>query len=86
MKHSIWIIIAGLLSATHTLAALTMQQVAQYAYDAGFRGGALVSAVAAADAESSRDPDAVANNVIIVHAAGNIIPGTNGRPQIDIIP
>lgn len=86
MKHTIWIIIAGLLSATHTLAALTMQQVAQYAYDAGFRGGSLVSAIAAADAESARDPDAVANNVVIVDAAGNIIPGTNGQPQIDIIP
>lgn len=46
-------------------APLTASQVATLAYNAGFRGGSLVMAVAAASAESNFEPNAVCNNLII---------------------
>lgn len=66
-------------------AVLTINQVAQHAYNAGFRGGSLVSAIAAAEAESGFDPDVVGNNLHLMDAQGNLL-YTNGQPRIACLP
>ncbi|MCW1913368.1 Ig-like domain-containing protein [Luteolibacter sp. GHJ8] len=63
----------------------TANQVAQLAYNQGFRGGSLMTAVAVASAESSFDPDAVCNNLHEIDAANNPLFYPNGKPRIAII-
>jgi hypothetical protein len=65
---------------------LPIQQVAQQAFNAGFRGGSLVSAIAAAEAESGFDTEVVNNNLHQTTAAGQLIPGPNGRPVLLSLP
>ncbi len=64
---------------------LTAAQVAQLAYDMGFRGGSLVAAVAAASAESSFDPDAVCNNLHVLDGGGQPMYHGNGKPVLATI-
>ena len=75
----------SLIQPGHT-AVLTIQQTAQYAFDAGFRGGSLVSAIAAAEAEAAFDTEAVNNNLHETTAGGQLITGTNGRPVLLSLP
>ncbi|HEX2746868.1 MAG TPA: hypothetical protein VHM91_02625, partial [Verrucomicrobiales bacterium] len=82
---SILAIAAGL-SARAQAAVLTIQQTAQYAYNAGFRGGSLVSAIAAAEAESAFDTEAVNNNLHQTTPGGQLLPGPDGRPVLLSMP
>lgn len=75
----------GFGSATANEPPLTGTQVAQLAYDAGFRGGSLLAAVAAAAAESSYDPDAVCNNLHVLNGAGQPTYYPNGKPILAAI-
>ena len=89
VSHSITclpILLAILCAGRAQAVVLTIDQVATYAFNAGFRGGALVSAIAAAEAESGFDTEAVNNNVHITTAAGVLLPGPNGRPVLASIP
>ncbi len=65
---------------------LTINQTAQYAFAAGFRGGSLVSAIAAAEAESGFDTEAVNNNVHPTTAGATLLPGPDGRPVLLSLP
>ena len=67
-------------------AVLTIQQTARYAFDAGFRGGSLVSAIAAAEAESAFDTEAVNNNLHETTSGGLLITGINNRPVLLSLP
>lgn len=64
-------------------APLTFNQVAQHAYDAGFRGGSLTYAIAVADAESGREPLAVSNNYAITLEDGTPVMLGNGKQRIE---
>ena len=65
---------------------LTADQTAQYAFAAGFRGGSLVSAIAAAEAESGFDTEVVNNNLHLVTADGTLLPGPDGQPVLLSLP
>ncbi len=67
-------------------APMTAAQVAQLAYNQGFRGGSLMTAVAVASAESSFDPDAVCNSLQEIDAAGQPLFYTNGKPKMVSLP
>ncbi len=88
-RRPLHVLLTVWLAATGGVAAneppLTAAQVAQLAYDQGFRGGSLVAAVAAASAESSFDPDAVCNNLHVLDGGGQPMYDGNGRPVLATI-
>ncbi len=79
-------VLALLCAGSARAVVLNINQVATYAFNAGFRGGSLVSAIAAAEAESGFDSEAVNNNVHITTSAGVLLPGPNGKPVLASIP
>ena len=84
-----WLVVifaAAFLNQTAGAVVLTINQTAQYAFAAGFRGGSLVSAIAAAEAESGFDTEAVNNNVHLTTAGGTLLPGLDGRPVLLSLP
>ncbi|MCF7734332.1 MAG: hypothetical protein K9N23_21805 [Akkermansiaceae bacterium] len=75
-------VIAGCFLQMVGAAPLTRDQVAQHAYTAGFRGGALVAAIAVAESESAFEPLAVANNYHRCESTGTKLYQPDGKPVI----
>ncbi|WP_035610368.1 Ig-like domain-containing protein [Haloferula sp. BvORR071] len=65
---------------------MTAAQVAQLAYNQGFRGGSLMTAVAVASAESSFDPDAVCNSLQEINSSDQPLFYPNGKPRMASLP
>jgi hypothetical protein len=85
MAGRLMVVASTIAIAVADQAPMTAAQVANLAYNQGFRGGSLMAAVAVASAESSFDPDAVCNNLHEIDGANQPIFLPNGKPKIATI-